>query len=109
MDHKELLRQIKDFLSSCEKVRYGEYVGAPWPYSHDGPMVYTEPDAVLLDLAATAITELLSRAEAAEAAQETLQSAMAEYKAKAEKAEREIYRLRDIMWQKGIIPSPPDD
>ena len=35
------------------------------------------------------ITDLLSRAEAAEAAQETLQRAMAEYKARAEKAERE--------------------
>jgi hypothetical protein len=39
--------------------------------------------------AATAITDLLSRAEAAEASQETLQRAMAEYKARAEKAERE--------------------
>lgn len=37
----------------------------------------------------TAITDLLSRAEAAEAAQETLQRAMSEYKARAEKAERE--------------------
>lgn len=89
MDYKELLRQIKDFLSSCEKVRYGEYVGAPWPYSHAGPMVYTDPDAVLLDLAAAAITDLFSRAEAVEAAQETLQRAMAEYKARAEKAEKE--------------------
>lgn len=75
MDYKELLEQIKDFLAACEKMRYGEYVGAPWPYNHDGPMVYTEPDAVLLDLAATAITDLLARAEAAEV--------------RAEKAERE--------------------
>lgn len=67
MDCKQLLEQIKCFLSSCEKMRYGEYVGAPWPYNHDGPMVYTDPDAVLLDLAATAITELLARAEEAEA------------------------------------------
>lgn len=37
----------------------------------------------------TAITDLLARAEAAEAAQETLQRSMAEYKARAEKAERE--------------------
>lgn len=66
MDYKQLLEQIKDFLSSCEKMRYGEYVGAPWPYNHDGPMVYTDPDAVLLDLAATAITDLLARAEAEE-------------------------------------------
>lgn len=75
MDYKKLLEQIKDYLSNCEQMRYGEMVGAPWPYNHDGPMVYTEPDAVLLDLAYTAITELLDRAEAAEA--------------RAEKAERE--------------------
>ena len=36
--------------------------------------------------AASAITDLLARAEAAEAAQETLQKAMEEYKAQAEKA-----------------------
>lgn len=88
MDYKELLEQIKDFLSSCEKMRYGEYVGAQWPYDHAGEMVYTEPEDILLDLAATAITDLLARAEAAEAAQETLQRSMAEYKARAEKAER---------------------
>lgn len=67
MDYKELLQQIKEFLSACEQMRYGEYVGAPWPYNHDGPMVYTEPDAVLLGLASNAITDLLARAEAAEA------------------------------------------
>lgn len=38
---------------------------------------------------ANAIIDLLSRAEAAEAAQETLHRSMAEYKARAEKAERE--------------------
>lgn len=67
MYYKELLQQIKEFLSACEQMRYGEYVGATWPYNHDGPMVYTEPDAVLLGLASNAITDLLARAEAAEA------------------------------------------
>lgn len=83
MDYKKLLEQIKDYLSNCEQMRYGEMVGAPWPYNHDGPMVYTEPDAVLLDLAYTAITDLLSRAEAAEE--------------RAEKAERERdFIIRDF-------------
>lgn len=65
-DYKKLLEEIKDYLSNCERMRYGEMVGAPWPYDHSGPMVYTEPDAILLDQAATAITDLLARAEAAE-------------------------------------------
>lgn len=67
MDYKELVESIKSFLSTYEKIRYGEYVGAPWPYNHNGPLVYTEPEAVLLDQAVEAITELLTRAEAAEA------------------------------------------
>lgn len=74
MDYKKLLEQIKDYLSNCEQMRYGEMVGAPWPYNHDGPMVYTEPDAILLDQAATAITDLLARAEAAEARAEKAES-----------------------------------
>lgn len=94
MDYKELLQQIKEFLSACEQMRYGEYVGAPWPYNHDGPMVYTEPDAVLLGLASNAITDLLSRAEAAEA--------------RAEKAEREMdeaiqYMRKTFGWCTGCV------
>ena len=50
---------------------------------------------------ATAITELLARAEAAEAAQETLQRAMAEYKERAEKAEQRVKKLDEAMeWAK---------
>ena len=69
-NYKELVEQIKSFLSQYEKVRYGEMVGAPWPYDHAGPLVYEEPEAVLLDYASTSITELLARAVAAEAALE---------------------------------------
>ena len=71
MDYKKLLEQIEDYLSNCERMRYGEMVGAPWPYNHDGPIVYTEPDAILLDLASTAITDLLARAEKAERERDT--------------------------------------
>lgn len=91
--HKKLLEQIKDYLSNCEQMRYGEMVGAPWPYDHAGPLVYTEPDAILLDLAYESITDLFSRAEAAEAAQETLQRAVEEYKARAEKSEHDMKRI----------------
>ena len=38
---------------------------------------------------------LLARAEATEAAQETLQRSMAEYKARAEKADKELNKLLD--------------
>ena len=47
------------------------------------------------------ITDLLARAEAAEAAQETLQRAMAEYKERAEKAEQRVKKLDEAMeWAK---------
>ena len=67
MDYKELIEQVMEYLSNCEQMRYGEMVGAPWPYNYDGPMVYTKPDAILLEQAVSAITDLLARAEAAEA------------------------------------------
>ena len=47
--------------------------------------------------AATAISDLLSRAESAEAAQETLQKAMAEYKARAERAEKCIAEIEEAL------------
>ena len=77
MDYKKLLEEIKDYLSDCECMRYGEMVGAPWPYNHDGPMVYTDPDAILLEQSATAITDLMARAEAAEARAEKAEKCIA--------------------------------
>lgn len=65
--------------------------------------------------------DLLARAEAAEAEVEKLKNCRHECKIvcllekynkmqeRAEKAEKEIHRLRDIMWEKGFIPFPPDD
>lgn len=52
---------------------------------------------------ASAITDLLARAEAAEAAQETLQRTMAEYKARTEKAERE--RDADVQDLRKLVPA----
>lgn len=63
VDYKELIRQIQELLASYEKVRYGEYVGAPWPYNHDGPFIYTEPEAILLDLSIQAINDLQEKLE----------------------------------------------
>lgn len=65
--YKELVESIRGFLSTYQRVRYGELVGAPWPYNQEGPLVYEEPVAVLLDQAADAITELLGLCKSAEA------------------------------------------
>lgn len=65
MDYKELIVQIQELLASYEKVRYGEYVGAPWPYSHAGPLIYTEPEGILLDLSMQAINDLQKKLDKA--------------------------------------------
>lgn len=66
-NYKELVEDIRGFLSNYKKIRYGELVGAPWPYNREGPLVYEEPVAALLDQAADAITELLGLCKSAEA------------------------------------------
>lgn len=84
MDYKELVESLKSMLPP--KVLYGDLIGAEGVYAHSGPLVYEDPEPYFIEQAANAITDLLARAEAA---QETLQRAMVEYKDRAEKAERE--------------------
>lgn len=73
MDYKKLVESLEKMLPP--KIPYGELVGAPWPYTGQGEMVYEEPESYFIEQAITAITDLLARVEAAEA--------------RAEKAERE--------------------
>lgn len=73
MDYKELVESLEKMLPP--KIPYGELVGAPWPYTGQGEMVYEDPESYFIEQAITAITDLLARVEAAEA--------------RAEKAERE--------------------
>ena len=61
MDYKELVEALKEMLP--EKIPYGELVGAPWPYTGQGEMVYEEPEPYFIEQAAAAITELLEEVE----------------------------------------------
>lgn len=65
MDYKGLVEKLKEMLP--EKIPYGELVGAPWPYTNQGEMVYPDFEDYIIEQAATAIIDLLARAEAAEA------------------------------------------
>ena len=95
MDYKELIEKLRQNLS--EKVRYGELVCAPWPYTHQGDLVYEDPFFYEVEEAADAIAELLARVESAEARAQTLEKMVKEYqkdiipgfKGLLEKAERE--------------------
>lgn len=73
MDYKKLVESLEKMLPP--KIPYGELVGAPWPYTGQGEMVYEEPESYFIEQAITAITDLLARVEAAES--------------RAERAERE--------------------
>ena len=87
IDIEKLIEDLRGLLKQYgEKIPYGELVGAPWPYSRAGDLVWQDPEPYFIEQAITAITDLLARAEAAEA--------------RAEKAERErdasIKELDDV-------------
>ena len=76
MDYKELIEKLRKNLP--EKVRYGELVCAPWPYTHQGDLVYEDPFFYEVEEAADAIAELLARVEPAEARAQTLEKMVKE-------------------------------
>lgn len=76
MDYKELTEALKSMLP--EKVLYGDLIGAEGVYAHSGPLVYEDPEPYFIEQAITAITELLSRAEAAEARAEAAEKKAAD-------------------------------
>lgn len=65
MNYKELVESLKSMLPP--KVLYGDLIGAEGVYAHSGPLVYEDPEPYFIEQAANAITDLLARAEAAEA------------------------------------------
>lgn len=95
MDYKELVESLKSMLPP--KVLYGDLIGAEGVYAHSGPLVYEDPEPYFIEQAANAITDLLARAEAAEARCATLEKMVKEYqeviipgyREQAENAERE--------------------
>lgn len=90
---------------------------------HIGTGRFDYMDYQLHHVAAAAIKHLLASLEEASSlctklteAKENSDEACAKWEGlyrmaleRAEKAEQEIKRLRDIMWEKGFVPFPPDD
>ena len=98
MDIKKLIEDLHGLLKQYgEKIPYGELVGAPCPYSRTGDLVWQDPEPYLIEQAANAITDLLERAEVAEARCKAFEKMVREYRDEivprymemAEKAERE--------------------
>lgn len=65
-NYEDLLKDMRNRLSTYQKVPYGEAIGAPYPYNDKGDMVWNDPDPYFIERSISAITDLLARAEKAE-------------------------------------------
>ena len=59
MDIEKLIEDLRGLLKQYgEKIPYGELVGAPWPYSRAGDLVWQDPESYFIEQAATALSTL---------------------------------------------------
>lgn len=59
MDVEKLIEDLRGLLKQYgEKIPYGELVGAPWPYSRSGDLVWQDPEPYFIEQAATALSTL---------------------------------------------------
>ena len=59
MDIEKLIEDLRGLLEQYgEKIPYGELVGAPWPYSKAGDLVWPDPEPYFIEQAATALSML---------------------------------------------------
>lgn len=87
MDYNKLVESLEKMLPP--KIPYGELVGAPWPYTGQGEMVYEEPESYFIEQAITAITDLLTENQALRNAANGFKKQLDAAESRAEKAERE--------------------
>lgn len=59
MNIDKLIEDLRGLLKQYgEKIPYGELVGAPWPYSRAGDLVWQDPEPYFIEQAATALSTL---------------------------------------------------
>ena len=64
MDIEKLIEDLRGLLKQYgEKIPYGELVGAPWPYSRAGDLVWQDPEPYFIEQAATALSALQAENE----------------------------------------------
>ena len=64
MDIEKLIEDLRGLLKQYgEKIPYGELVGAPWPYSRAGDLVWPDPEPYFIEQAATALSTLQAEPE----------------------------------------------
>ena len=64
MDIEKLIEDLRGLLKQYgEKIPYGELVGAPWPYSRSGDLVWQDPEPYFIEQAATTLSTLQAENE----------------------------------------------
>lgn len=88
MDNEKLIEDLRGLLKQYgEKIPYGELVGAPWPYSRSGDLVWQDPEPYFIEQAATALSTLQIENQA-------LRNAANGFKAENEKLRAELEQVK---------------
>ena len=86
MDIEKLIEDLRGLLKQYgEKIPYGELVGAPWPYSRSGDLVWQDPEPYFIEQAATALSTL-------QAENEKLRAELEQVKQERDAAIKEIFQ-----------------
>ena len=89
MDIEKLIEDLRGLLKQYgEKIPYGELVGAPWPYSRSGDLVWQDPEPYFIEQAATALSTL-------QAENEKLRAELEQVKRERDAAVDCIYQIED--------------
>lgn len=106
MDNEKLIEDLRGLLKQYgEKIPYGELVGAPWPYSRSGDLVWPDPEPYFIEQAATALSTL--QAENAQLRAE-LESVRAERNAAVEDVAAIIGDVEEIRRGYGVDNADAD-
>ena len=88
MDIEKLIEDLRGLLKQYgEKIPYGELVGAPWPYSRSGDLVWQDPEPYFIEQAATALSTLQIENQA-------LRNSANGFKAENEKLRAELEQVK---------------
>ena len=88
MDIEKLIEDLRGLLKQYgEKIPYGELVGAPWPYSRAGDLVWQDPEPYFIEQAATALSTL-------QAENEKLRAELEQVKRERDAAVKVVERVR---------------
>ena len=108
MDIEKLIEDLRGLLKQYgEKIPYGELVGAPWPYSRSGDLVWQDPEPYFIEQAATALSTLQAENEKLrdEMKQERAHRLHAEQHADAflEDCKRLNAELEQVKWENNAL------